>query len=192
MDEVVAEREDPWPRRADFIARNFHPHLRAGIDPTMASSSTARCSTIGRSRRRSRQFRADRRIARSTGGWSTSIRIRRPRRAASRNVPGFFSTLRGAFSDIPRTQPVTDDLGWVLDFNDQVRRLIRSSRARGRRSAGWWREVITDATRSADLGAGICAAGASRSMPRSPHEAGFAYDGYVRLKLTTVRAFVPS
>ena len=26
-------------------------------------------------------------------------------------------------SDIPSSQPVTDELGWVVDFNDRVRRL---------------------------------------------------------------------
>jgi hypothetical protein len=37
--------------------------------------------------------------------------------------PGFFATVRGAMSDIPASQPVTDELGWVVDFNDRVRRL---------------------------------------------------------------------
>ena len=61
---------------------------------------------------------------RSTAGSSISIRIRprrRCRRASGR--PGFFATLRGAMSDIPSSQPVTDELSWVLDFNDRVRRL---------------------------------------------------------------------
>ena len=37
--------------------------------------------------------------------------------------PGFFATLRGAMSDIPTSQPVTNELNWVVEFNDRVRRL---------------------------------------------------------------------
>ena len=36
MDEVVALRRDTWPRRAEFIARCFHAHLRSDMDPTTA------------------------------------------------------------------------------------------------------------------------------------------------------------
>ena len=43
-----------------------------------------------------------------------------PRR---QQVPGFFATLRGALSDIPSSQPVTDELARVIEFNGQVRRL---------------------------------------------------------------------
>src|SRR5919204_751330 len=33
MDEVAAERQDAWPRRAEFLQRNFPRHLRAELDP---------------------------------------------------------------------------------------------------------------------------------------------------------------
>src|SRR6516165_7898364 len=37
MNEVVVQRKGSWPRRAEFIAKCFPNHLRAGIDPTTAS-----------------------------------------------------------------------------------------------------------------------------------------------------------
>ena len=37
MDEVVAQRQGRWPRRAEFIAKEFPAHLRAEIDPATAS-----------------------------------------------------------------------------------------------------------------------------------------------------------
>src|SRR6266699_6792940 len=37
MDEVVAQRQGRWPRRAEFIAKGFPNHLRADIDPATAS-----------------------------------------------------------------------------------------------------------------------------------------------------------
>ena len=86
--------------------------------------STARCSTTGRSRKRSRRSMAARPIARSIGAWSISIPHPAPPAARRHHkVPGFFATLRGALSDIPSSQPVTDELGRVVEFNEQVRRL---------------------------------------------------------------------
>ncbi len=43
--------------------------------------------------------------------------------AAHHGMPGFFPTLKGALSEIPLSQPVTDELGWIAQFNEQVRRL---------------------------------------------------------------------
>ena len=92
-------------------------------------------------------------------------------------------------SDIPSSQPVTDELNWVLEFNEQVRRLARDHRQRApARQPSWWpgrhRHV-----RPADLERRSCARGASRSTRMSRVDAGFAYEAYVRLKLASVRAF---
>ena len=107
-------------------------------------------------------------------------------------VPGFFSTLRGAMSDIPRTQPVTEELSWVSEFNEQVSR-IREHR-RKRAPAGAANSSIKTIAEPLD-------------RPISPEElrqwrekvnthvvtdAGFAYEGYVRLKLASVRDFLVS
>ena len=46
-----------------------------------------------------------------------------PAIADASQVPGFFATLKGALSDIPRTEPVTDELSWVIEFNERARRL---------------------------------------------------------------------
>jgi patatin-related protein len=79
MDEVVAAKGATWPGRPAFIRKSFRDHLQAKVDPATASFIDGACSTIGRSRRRSRRFRAARPTARSTAGWSISSRIRRPR-----------------------------------------------------------------------------------------------------------------
>jgi patatin-related protein len=42
---------------------------------------------------------------------------------ASSSVPGFFATLRGALSDLPRTDPTYNELAEVSRYNKQVRRL---------------------------------------------------------------------
>lgn len=190
VDELAAKRGHAWPRRPEFLARNFHRHLRADLDP-------ATCSFIDGAVLNNRPFheaiaaihgrpayrQVDRRLVYIEPDPAPEVV------GAQRRVPGFFATLRGAISDIPRTQPVTDELGWVTEFNEQIRRvrdIIESARPQisqlvtklitvpldcpiGTDQIRLWREQVNvEVTRGA----------------------GFAYEGYVRLKLAAVRAFV--
>jgi patatin-related protein len=97
--------------------------------------------------------------------------------------------LKGALSDIPRNEPIGEELSWVVGFNERVRRL----------------KGIVDAARPqvtllvSDV---LEAVPAERVSPahiklwreevndRVALDAGFAYEGYVRLKLAAVRALV--
>src|SRR3546814_3237497 len=47
----------------------------------------------------------------------------RPAPPPSGRAPGFFRTLKGALSDIPRNEPVADELIWVNRFNERVHHL---------------------------------------------------------------------
>jgi patatin-related protein len=190
MDEVAARRGNRWPRRADFIARNFPLHLQAGVDPTTAAfidggvvNNRPFREAIAAIRGRPAYRQVDRRLVYIDPDPPP------PAAPAQRRVPGFFATLRGALSDIPSSQPVTDELNWVFEFNGQVRRL----------------RAIIDSARPqvSELVARVITA--SLDQPVTAHElrkwreqvnaqiardAGFAYEAYVRLKLTSVRDFV--
>src|SRR5690606_35080688 len=58
-----------------------------------------------------------------------------PRGAENRQwgrMPGWFETWKGALSDIPRNEPIHDDLAWVNRYNSEVKRLqtvIESARS---------------------------------------------------------------
>ena len=109
-----------------------------------------------------------------------------PRR---QQVPGFFATLRGALSDIPSSQPVTDELGWVIEFNDQVRRLraiIDSARPQVSQLVA---KVVTDARSIARSPTDELRGWREQVNAQVARDAGFAYQAYVRLKLASVRAF---
>ena len=110
------------------------------------------------------------------------------RAPANLDVPGFFSTLRGAMSDIPSSQPVTDELSWIIDFNERVRRLraiIDSARPHVSElvtkvvTASFERPISTQELR----------AWREQVNSQVARDAGFAYQAYVRLKLASVRAF---
>jgi patatin-related protein len=190
MDELVVRRKGAWPRRAAFIARNFDDHVRAGIDPTASSfidgailNNRPFQQAISAIHGRPAYRQVDRRLVYIDPHPST------PATSMDRTVPGFFSTLRGALSDIPSSQPVTDELGWVIEFNEQVRRL---------------RAIITSARpQISELVAEVVTHSFDRPMSGKElrfwreqvnshvaRDAGFAYEAYVRFKLASVRRFV--
>lgn len=190
IDALLAARSASWPRREHFIEQNFESYRRADIDP-------AGVSFIDGSVLNNRPFRealaaiherpayreVDRRLVFIDPDPAVSGMT------APRTPPGFFATLRGAWSNIPRAQPIADELRWVLEFNEQARRLkeiINAARPQvidhvAKVTGSWqgrglteeqiseWRELATI---------------------QAEQDAGFAYDGYVRLKLASSRAFI--
>ncbi|HVM81746.1 MAG TPA: patatin-like protein [Stellaceae bacterium] len=190
MDELVARRGSTWPRRESFIARNFDRYLRANIEP-------AEAAFVDGSVLNNKPFRE---AIQAIAGRPAYRQVDRrlvyiepdPARAAAplhHKPPGFFSMLKGALSDIPRNEPIADELVYVNGFNERVRRqksIVEAARpeittvvadAIGARLDGLlsvheirhWREAMN---------------------ARAASDAGFAYEGYVRLKLASVRAFI--
>ncbi len=190
MDKLVARRMSNWPMREDFIAKNFDSYRMADVDPTTASfidgsvlNNRPFREAISAIRGRPAFRQVDRRLVYIDPDPM-------PLASMSRGeIPGFFSTLRGAMSDIPRTQPVTDELSWVAEFNDQVARIKAVvDSARPHISA------LVAATIDAPLDRPV-----SEAMVRDWRErvnaqvvksAGFAYESYTRLKLASVREFI--
>ena len=189
MDEVVTQRQGDWPKRAEFIARSFPNHMRADIDPTRASfldgsvlNNRPFQEAISAIHGRPAYRQVDRRLV-YIDPHPAPEEARRLHK-----MPGFFATLRGALSDLPSSQPVTDELGRVTDFNEQVRRL----------------RAIIDSARPhvSELVAGAVASTFDQALSTDDIrvwreqvnsqvavDAGFAYQAYVRLKLASVRAF---
>jgi patatin-related protein len=190
MDRLVAERGATWPRREAFIAENFEHYIRAERDPVTAP-------LIDGSVLNNRPFRA---AIDAIHGKPAHRQVDRrvvyidpdpaPQAAPARQgVPSFFSTLKGAMSDIPRAEPVTEELNWIIGFNEQVRRLraiVDNSRPRISSL------VDTVMTGPADqpLTEEQIRLWREQANNRVVRDAGFAYEGYVRLKLVAARAFV--
>jgi patatin-related protein len=192
MDALVAQRRALWPARESFIADNFDGHRMANVDPVAA------CFIDG-SVLNNRPFRqaiaaihgrpafrqVDRRLVYIDPDPTPLAAI------PQQSVPGFFSTLRGAMSDIPRTQPVTDELGWVAEFNEQLARIkaiVESARPQI--------SALVTHTIAEPLDRAVSPDELRRWREQvNAHvasSAGFAYEGYVQLKLASVRDFIVS
>src|SRR5712672_2982027 len=189
MDEVVAQRQGTWPRRAEFIAKGFPNHLRADIDPATASfldgsvlNNRPFLQAISAIHGRPAYREVDRRLVYIDPHPAPPLSPRR------QQVPGFFATLRAALSDIPSSQPVTDELARVVEFNDQVRRL-RAIIDSARPHVG---ELVTKVvTTTFDRATATDDLRGWREQVNAhvARDAGFAYQAYVRLKLASVRVF---
>ena len=189
MDEVVAQKQGTWPRRAEFIARAFQGHLRADIDPTTASfldgsvlNNRPFLQAISAIQGRPAYREVDRRLVYIDPHPASPVSRRQHK------MPGFFATMRGALSDIPSSQPVTDELGRVLELNDQVRRLraiIDSARPHVSQLVN---KVVTT-TFDRAISTDELRAWREQVNSHVARDAGFAYQAYVRLKLASVRAF---
>jgi patatin-related protein len=189
MNEVVVQRGGSWPRRAEFIARAFPNHLRAGIDPTTASfldgsvlNNRPFQQAISAIHGRPAFREVDRRLVYIDPHPAPAVLPRQ------HGVPSFFATLRGALSDIPSSQPVTDELSRVIDFNEQVRRL-RAIVDSARPQVSQLVSKVVTTTFDRPISTDDLRGWREQVNSHVAREAGFAYQAYVRLKLASVRAF---
>jgi patatin-related protein len=190
IDELVAQRALLWRRRADFIARNFGCYTSLNINPLTV------CFIDG-SVLNNRPFRE----AISAIGEHPAYREvdRRiiyvdpdPAAAAMsfrRTNPGFFSAFRSVLLDLPRTQPVTEELEWIRDHNEKAERFHEVV---GNVRPSINARVTQLASRPLDQ---IVTADDIRSLREdianmAARDTGFAYEGYVTLKLSEVRSFI--
>ena len=187
IDRLVAEEKVSWTTRADFLYRNFRPYLLANINPADASfidgsvlNNKPFAKAIEAIRGRPAYRHVDRRLLYIDPHPKSTAENR-----GMGPAPGFFSTLKGALSDIPRNEPIHDDLAWVNTYNAEVRRLqmvVDSARSHIRAMAD---AVAGPALDNVITGEQI---GRFRELAnnRARNETGFAYEGYLRLKLTAV------
>lgn len=190
IDALLAEKGRKWEGKADFLKRTFGDYLAAGLDPTLTSfvdggvlNNKPFASAMKAIRGRPAYRQVDRRLV-----YIDPAPLRPPPPPNGR-VPGFFRTLKGALSDIPRNEPISDELIWVSRFNERVRHLRtiidatqpQIARLVGEHAPqGFEQGLSEDQIRSWRLAAST----------RAANDAGFAYEGYIRLKLAAVQAYI--
>lgn len=124
MDDLLASRHQPWPARARFVAGNFSGYREQGMSPEEAvllDGSILDNKPIMATLEAIRTHSAYREVDRRLVYIDPHSRMDKP--PPSSSVPGFFTTLRGALSDLPRTAPTYNELANVSRYNKQVRRL---------------------------------------------------------------------
>ena len=133
MDDIVAKLDLPWPDREKFLTTNFSHYRQIGLQPEEVVlldgsilNNKPLLAAIQTIRRHTAYREADRRLV------YIDPHPDRPSVAPRGGMPGFFATLRGALSDLPRYDPISEELEETNHFNDQISRLkslIHSSRS---------------------------------------------------------------
>ena len=190
VDRLLAEQGRRWETKPAFVSANFQDYLRAGLDPELTSfvdggvlANKPFAAAMKAIRGRPAYREVDRRLVYIDP---------QPLRAApppTGRLPGFFRVLKGALSDIPRNEPIADELIWVSQFNEQVRYLRDVIDATQPQIA---RLVAESAPQHLDapLSEMEVRLWRMQASERAVRESGFAYEGYVRLKLGSVLDFV--
>ena len=190
LDQVIEQRKKIWPSRERFLARALPRQAVLGdaentvlIDGSVLANAPFR-PAIGALEKRPARREVDRRFVyidpkpgmksvRLTGGPESDL-------------PGFFATILGALSDIPREQPIRDNLEAIERLSSRIRRLRRIVESM---------QPEVEAAIERSLGATFflarptpkrLAAWRSRAHELAALSAGYAYAAYAHLKLSAV------
>jgi len=123
MDALLAGRGRPWPRREELLDQNFGHYRDLGLDPedaVLVDGSVLSNKPFHIAIEALKTHAAFREVDRRLVYIDPNPKSRAA--PAPGQVPGFFSTIRSALSDLPRSDPINDELAWIGRLNEQARR----------------------------------------------------------------------
>jgi patatin-related protein len=190
LDAVLAERDQPWPGRDAFLTRALPRQAAAGqaeaatlIDGSVLANAPFR-PAVNALRNRPARREIDRRFVYiDPHPGKKSVRLSGRGEAS---LPGFFQTIFGAMSDIPREQPIRDNLETIEARSQRIERMRTITDA--------IRPEVEDAVEGA-LGSTFfldsptparLVSWRAKAHERATKGAGYAYASYGHLKLTAV------
>jgi patatin-related protein len=195
LDHALAKRGRAWPGRLAFLARILPRQFAAGtaeetalIDGSVLANAPF-AQAMGALRNRPARREVDRRFVYiEPTPRAPAFRIMGGERYTNGNgaVPGFFRTIFGAVSDIPREQPIRDDLERIAQRSARIRRMQRIVEA--------MRPSI-DATIETTIGQPLFVdrptmlrlkTWRGKAHRKAARGAGFAYAAYGQLKLSGI------
>ena len=189
LDRVLKEDGRSWPGRDAFLARALprHSAINAAesavlIDGSVLANAPFR-PAIDALKNRPARREVDRRFVYiDPKPGKRSIRLLK----GEAELPGFFATIFGALSDIPREQPIRDNLEAIEARSERIRRMaaiIRAIRPEVEETieALFGRTFFLDNPTAARL-----AAWRDKAQAAAARQAGYAYASYGYLKIVTV------
>jgi patatin-related protein len=189
LDRVLAGRGRAWPGRAAFLARVLPRQSAAGtVDSAVLIDGSVLVNAPFRPAMEALRDRPARReVDRRFVYIDPKPTLRDPPAPdGTANPPGFFATIFGALSDIPREQPIRDNLEAMEAHSARVRRMqhivdaIRPE-VEAQVEALFGRTFLLDRPTPERL-----AGWRARAQGAAARAAGFAYVSYGRIKLSAV------
>ena len=190
LDGALARRGQHWPTRETFLEHALPRHSAIGnaesailIDGSVLANAPFRPAIDALQNRPSRREVDRRFVYIDPKPGAPSVRLTSGGESGS---PGFFATIFGAISDIPREQPIRDNLEAIEQRSSRIRRLRRILKAM---------EPEVEAAIERALGTTFLlgrptprrlASWRVRAQHASAREAGYSYPAYGHLKLSAV------
>lgn len=190
LDAVLAERDRKWPGRAAFLERVLPRQSAVGavertvlIDGSVLANAPFR-PAIAALRDRPARREVERRFVYIDP--TPNARVLRLPGVPEDREPGFFKTIFGALSDIPREQPIRDNLEALDARSSRIRRtnrIIEAIRPEVEQAIeqACGKTLFLNRPNAARL-----ATWRSKAQAQAARQAGFAYASYGHLKLSGV------
>jgi patatin-related protein len=190
LDRCLEQRQRPWPGRAAFLKRALPQRAALGVaeQAVLIDGSVLHNAPFGPAMAALEKRPARREVDRRFVYIDPKPRTKSLRRAGNGEAgpPGFFGTIFGALSDIPREQPIRDNLEAIDRLSTRIRRLRRITAAiRPEVEAAIERAVGSSFFLNRPTPSRI-AGWRTRAHNLSAREAGYAYAAYGQLKIATV------
>ncbi|HTU10505.1 MAG TPA: patatin-like protein [Allosphingosinicella sp.] len=193
LDQCLEARGKSWPGRDAFLARAMPRRHALGaaeqailIDGSVLHNRPFGPATAALEKRPARREVDRRFVYIDPKPGMKSIKLTSVGEGGEIEPPGFLSTLFGALSDIPREQPIRDNLDGIERMSARIRRLRRITETiRPEVEAAIERAVGSSFFLSSPTPARL-ASWRSKAHNLSAREAGYAYAAYGQLKIATV------
>ncbi|WEK42652.1 MAG: patatin-like protein [Candidatus Sphingomonas colombiensis] len=188
IDGVLNERAAEWPTRDAFLRRILPRQSAANaaekavlIDGSVLANAPFR-PALDALRRRPARRQVDRRFVYIDPSPGTKFRLSGERDG----VPGFFQTILGAISELPRQQPIRDNLEAIAKRSARIERMSAILRAvrpevEAKVEELFGRTFFLDRPTASRI-----AAWRRRAQMAAAEHAGYSYAAYAHLKLTGV------
>lgn len=188
LDGVLRERKIDWPTREAFLYRMLPRQAAANtaekavlIDGSVLANAPFRPAIDALSERPARR-QVDRRFVYIDPSPGTKFRLS----GDSDGVPGFFQTILGAISELPRKQPIRDNLDAIAERSGRIERMRAILQAvrpevEAKVDALFGRTFFLDRPTAARI-----AAWRRRAQIAAAEQAGYGYAAYAHLKLAGV------
>ncbi len=188
MDRALRKCNYTWRGRTPFSRRAFADILASGGDPESAAfvdGSVLNNKPFGQAisalSSRPAYREVDRRIVYIEPNPMRSS-------SAGRGVsPGFFQSIRASLSDIPRNQPIRDDLDWLATRSDQAKRTRQVLEGMSDDVDAAIEKALEQLQSELALDAAYLKSWRNIVHQLAAQSSGFAYGPYVELKVSRVK-----
>jgi patatin-related protein len=189
LDKVLANKGIVWSGRSAFLARALPSYATPQdaetavlIDGSVLANAPFRPAIQALLNRPARREVDRRFVYIDPKAGSRSVRLT----GAGTGPPGFFATIFGALSDIPREQPIRDNLEAIEGRSSRIRRLRRIVEAMRPEVESAIEKAFGSTILLLRPSAPRLAAWRAKAQTLAAKNAGYAYAAYGQLKLSTV------